>query len=662
MPAKSNKTTGRRFLSSVWAFPLILLSLLIILTAFKVSGSSVGMFHKFLYGPSSQDSSLIYGKPRAIRADEWQGAASLIVAQSKIGFPTHDLTLGGQDVSMSAGIPSKTWPMIFRPHLWSYLVLPVEFAFALSWWLIMYLLIVSCYFFVLRIMQGDKRLAILISLAFGLSPFLMWWYEAASFMTVAYGFMMMILAIRILDNEPIGRIKDRRANSLLYIAALAFVVAAFGLILYPPFQIPVALTVLAFAIGYILQKKYGENTAWQTLAKRSSLALISLVIAAFVGIAFIHYHQATIKTLNATVYPGHRTVTSGGFGRTGVLDGFVMPLLQSDLRGGHFIGNQSEASNFILLLPFLILPAVLLMWRRWRRSRGVDWVYLAINLCGLVFLAHLFIPHGNLIYKLLLLNRVPHQRLMIGLGFLGIIQLVLTIRFIKEEKLAQDKLWKWSGAYSAVCLAILLATGLRIRANYPIFLHSYALIVALAAAFTVIIFFTLANKRILAAICLLVFTLASSFQIIPLYRGLGELTDSRVLSAMQSVSGPHDSWVVVGDDAYNYGEYGILAVRPTLSGMQTYPTLDLWRQTGDPNYNYVTNRESHVVFSDNPELKSPLTLVHNNSFEVKFDCSPFIKQHVRYALSVHPLKDSCVKQVGPTISYPKVTFYMYKVD
>lgn len=660
MHAKRNKI-AKRFIKSIWAFPLVLLFLLIAFTAFKISGSSVGVYHDLLYGTETKDPNLLYGKPRYIRADEWQGGTQLIVSQSKIGYPTHDLTFpGGQDVSLNSGMPTKDWPTIFRPNLWGYLLLPVEFALAFNWWLIMYLLIISCYFFVLRMLPGDRLFAALVGLAFGLSPFFLWWYAAASFMPAAYGFMMLILGMRILNSEPIGPVKNQRINNVLYVLSLAFVISSFGLILYPPFQIPIALVVAAFFAGYVLQKKYMENAAWKILLRRAGLALIGIVIAGAIGILFIQAHQTPINALNNTIYPGHRTITSGGFSALNVFDGFVMPLLQSDLRGAHFIVNQSESSNFILLLPFLIAPAAFLMLRRWRRSRKINWIYLALNACALMFFANLFIPPGNFIYKLLLLNRVPHQRLLIGLGFLGIIQLALTVRFIKEEKIPQNKLWKLAGVYSAICFAVLIATGAHIRANYPIFLHNYILIVALAFAFTSILLFVLVNRKILAATLLLIFTLASSFQIIPLYRGLGELTHGKVFVKMQDISPKNATWIVVGDDAYDYNEFAAVAGRPTLSGIQSYSHLDFWRQAGDPNYNYVTNREAHIVFTDNPDLKMPLRLLHNNSFNVKFECSDFIKNHVQYALSVHRLSEPCVRQIDST-SYPKVTFYMYRV-
>jgi hypothetical protein len=134
-----------------------------------------------------------------------------------------------------------------------------------------------------------------------------------------------------------------------------------------------------------------------------------------------------------------------------------------------------------------------------------------------------------------------------------------------------------------------------------------------------------------------------------------------VVERIEAVPSEKDAWVTVGDDAYLYKNFGSLANRPTISGTQFYADVEFWKQTGDPDYEKITNREAHITFSDNPSLTKPLTLVRNNSFVVTFECSDFIKQHVQFALSTHPLDKACVKQVDK-VEYPKATFYLYKVS
>lgn len=646
---------------SVWSFPAVLLLILILFTALKISGSSVGIYHDSLYGAGTKDSNLIYGKPRAIRADEWLTGTQLLVAQSKNGFPIRDKVFKqGQDLSMVSEIPTKDWPVIFKPHLWAFFVLPVEYAFAFKWWLILYLLIVSCYFFILRVFPGHKLFAALISIAVGLSPFELWWYQAAAFLTIAYGFLILILLMRIYGSEPINRIKSAGVTNAIYIAALAFLFACFGLILYPPFQIAVIVVLLTFAAGYILNKKFNENFSWAAIIRKTGLVLISVLIAAIIGALFVKTHHTPIKALSDTLYPGARTITSGGLNFLKIFDGFMQPQLQSDFHGGHFLGNQSEDSSFILLLPFLLIPSLALIIYEYKKHRRVDWIFLAIQFGCILFLARVFIHFGDFFYKALLLQKVPHERLKVGIGFIGILQLIYLAKKLTVLKINKTRLLGLAAGYTLVCFVSLILIGLYTIKHYPLFINRRLEVLVLALLFSGIIALFLLNRKVLAATLLLIFTLGSSFQILPLYRGLGELTNSKVINKMAADSGKNDTWATVGDDAYIYQNYGLLAGRTSLSGSQIYPNEDLWKQTGDPNYNFVTNREAHIVFTDNPALKKPLTLVHENSFNVKFECSDFIKNNIQYALSIHPLKFACVKQID-TVKYPATTFYIYRI-
>jgi Na+/melibiose symporter-like transporter len=56
---------------SIWLFPIICTIIILLLTAFKISGSSIGVYNTILYGSNHKDSSLVLNKPREIRSDEW---------------------------------------------------------------------------------------------------------------------------------------------------------------------------------------------------------------------------------------------------------------------------------------------------------------------------------------------------------------------------------------------------------------------------------------------------------------------------------------------------------------------------------------------------------------------------------------------------------------
>lgn len=640
-------------------FPLALLIILIVLSALRISGTSIGVYHNVLYGNESRDPDLLYGHPQTIRSDEWLVNTQENIAQSKAGYPKVDPYMGtGRDVSMQADVVSKDWSIIFKPQSWSFVALPLEQAFAFRWWLLMYALMVSCYFFCLRVLGDKKLFAILFAVSVGLSPFALWWYQTSIFMGLAYGFLAIILGIRLLDGEPVRFIKDKRLSTVLQISALGFIGACFGLIFYPPFQIPIAIVIIACLLGHLINKWRHEDIKHSVLMKRVSYLVASGALAGIVGIAFIASHHSTIHKLTSTLYPGHRLVDSGGLNALNVLDGFLMPLLQGQVRGTHFFINQSEAANFILLMPFLLIPGFMLAVREYKKKRQIDWVFLLSLLTGLMFLVRAFVPYGSILYKPLLLDRVPNSRLVIGMGFVGFLIFIYIVKKLSEAKIPQAKLRAPALVYSLACFVVLLGTGSYVISHYPLFIHNWFVVIVLAGCFTTIITALLVNQPLIAVSLLFIFTLMSSFKIVPLYRGLGFGTHNKVAQAMDKVSSPSDTWVTI-DDIY-YENIGYLAGRRSIGGMQIYPDVSLWRQAGGKQYDYVYNREGHAIFSDDPALNKPFRLIQADAYDVRFACTPFIEEHVNYALATHALSLPCVSQVD-TVQYPDVTFYLYKV-
>src|SRR5687768_15837290 len=100
----------RALRKSVWLFPLIATACLLMLTVFKISGSSIGIYHSYLYGDTKSDSNLLYGKPQPIRSDEWLVNTQLTIAQSRDDFNriNENITYG-RDMSLNIDVPYKEW-------------------------------------------------------------------------------------------------------------------------------------------------------------------------------------------------------------------------------------------------------------------------------------------------------------------------------------------------------------------------------------------------------------------------------------------------------------------------------------------------------------------------------------------------------------------------
>lgn len=667
MSVRATQTTLLKWLkSSKWAFPVVLAVFFLVLTSLRINGSSVGVYNNFVNGQSAKDPDLIYGKPRIIRSDEWLFGTQLAVSQAKNNLPRVNPDLGtGRDVSLQAETPSSDWSTVFKPQNWSYFVLPLEYAFAFKWWLLLYVTIVSGYFFNLRLSGNKKLLSAVFSLAFGLSPFLLWWYQSAAFLSIAYGFIILLLAMRLINGDLLPWPRNQRLNRLIQVLLLGYVGSCFGLLLYPPFQIPIALVILFFGFGYILHRKFNLAASWSEILQRIGLILGGLIIAGIVGGAFIKTHPTPIDALSNTIYPGQRNVQGGSLSADYFFDGFLTPLLQSDRRGASFITNQSEDSNFILLLPFLFIPAIGVMIYDWRRKKPFDWILLFLVAGGGFLLLRAFTSIGDSFFKLLLLTKVQNYRLVIGMGLLGAILTIHLLVRISELKISVRKSLVLAAIYGALCFVFLMKLGIGITHNYPLFIHNLYLLAALAAGFSGLVALVVTGRKHLFALGFLVFTLASSFSIIPLYRGLGFVNNSALIQKMDIISRPNDRWATVRgavySDAQMYNSIAIAAGRVSVTGAQIYPDLSFWNKVAGPSYSDIYNREGHAIFIDDPTMTEPFRLFQQNYFFVKFECSDFVRQNIDFVLATYPLNPYDCTKLTDLVNYPNTTFYIYKV-
>ena len=659
--------------TSVYAFPLLIIVVLLLLTALSINGSSTGIYYSLTHG--TEESALIYGHPRPIRSDEWLGTSPLTELQYKTGFPQFNRAIsGGTDVAITPDLPAKNWVTFFRPQNCSFFILPFENAFAFRWWFGLALLTISAYFFILRLLHS-KKLGILFSIAFALSPFLLWWYQSDLFIPMAYSFLMMIIAIRIIGQERIPWLKSARTSNILYILALAYLGVSLVLFLYAPFIISVFLVAVAFALGYLLNERLTKKsiTTRQSL-QRLGLMLAPLLVIAPIILLFASEHKDMIHAIANSAYPGHRITESGQlpFSRLyRFFDGFLMPLLQHPPTG-HFYTNQSEAADFILLLPFLLVPGIALQVYDYWKNKRLDWTFLLIQLLAILFVLRITVPVGNGFYRLLLLDRVPNNRLMAGVGLAGFLQLIYFVKHLQQVKIPKRILLTAATAYSLLIFAWLLVFSKFFFYQYLAFKHNRLVVGSLALLFTAIIFAFLIRKRLWGAVLLLVFTVGSSFYILPLQRGQPFLDSSRIIKEIQKDSGPNDTWAVV--DNFTFTTLPMAAGRPELNGPQLYAHLDLWGQL-DKNgrFKSIYNREAHALFiSDNAEsneflsplfarkMSQDLELVKGNVFKIRFSCSEFVYKNVNFVLTTHKLDMPCANLVDSAV-YPKVTFYIYKI-
>jgi hypothetical protein len=642
----------QRIPRNIWIFPILLCLIVLTLTALRISGTSIGVYSQI---NGETDSSMLAGNPRGVRSDEWLVTSQMTIAQAANDYEKiNDNIAKGQNMAL-LDVPYKDWSTFFKPQNLAFFVLPLEYAFAFKWWFLFLVLILACYFFILEVFSKSISRAALFATFIGLSPMVFWWWTSGTLLTIAYSFIIALLALRLIKAQ---HLKQRVA----YTGLLSYVLVCFALLLYPPFQIPCLIVVATFIVGWVLST-YKGKAQLKPLLRLWPYALMVVVVPALIGLAFYKTNQGIIDDITHTSYPGARVVTSGGTYPLLAVSSFLSPNLEYDNKAASgYLGNQSEASNFMFIAPYLFLPSLYLIIRAWRRHDATPWGLLLINLLILVFLVRMYIdiPILEPLYRPLLLDKVPNVRLLIGLGLAGALQLLLLIKTMETSTLKKTELL-WLSVFGGLSsfIAMLLIGNYTID-HFPVFIASFGKVVIFSACISLAIFLILRRFFIAGLIILASFSFFSVYRIHPLYQGLAPVSTSKTISTLRSYP-DKGSWVVLEDRLLI--NFPMMADKDSLSGIQFAPQLDLWKQL-DPTgqYKEVYNRYAHVLFVDDKKMDTPLTLKHADLFVVKFDpCTTFIQKNVTYALSPKLLTDTSCAKLDKTITLPAKQLYIYKV-
>lgn len=649
----------KSFSTSIWFFPTVALLPLIILTAAGINGSSMGAYYPALFG-DGKDPSLILNEPRGIRSDEWLVNSQMTIAQERNGFNRINENIGnGEDMSILIDAPYKDWSIIFKPHNLAFFLIPFDNAFAFRWWVMAYLLTISAYFFILSLLPGKRLLASLLAISILFTPFIQWWYLYGTLGSIYYCLFAAVIFKKILDGK-------NKKYDLLWAVLLAYIGTCFALVLYPPFQIPSAIVTFAFLAGLVIHKyKSGKGIVLQKFV----LIGLSVFIAAALVATYAYGRSEVISTVQQTAYPGKRVVESGGFDKRHLLVNHLGYQFQDDSISGQYsvplsgLNNQSETSNFILLMPFLVIPSLVVLYIAYKRQGKLNYQLLSTIVVFALFLAWLYIPGLSIIGKLTLLELVPQERIIIGIGLLTFINTVLFIKVYSE--LEDFKVRKFSAAFYSVLVGlILLLISLSIVRDYPNFLGLKRAIL-FSLPLPVIVYLILRKRFIFASVILLFFGIFMTYKIHPFYRGTGILRNSSITKAIEKTPDDGKLWAV---EYSPYENISIMSGRKSLSGVYVYPQLDIWDDASETDSEKTYNRYAHISFDFDrqPDINLPteLKLVSEDNIKVKTEpCGKFLlSKNVGYLLAAAelPASDTCAELID-NVYYPAQVLYIYKL-
>ncbi|UQX87021.1 hypothetical protein M6D93_11960 [Jatrophihabitans telluris] len=638
-----------------WAlYPLATGLVYVLLVGLGWSGTSSGVLHSALTG-GARDTRSLAGTARSVRSDEWLVATPYAISQSQHGFARVNPDLGtGQDISLPFNLPYWDWTVLFRPETVPALVLPLGHGFAGWWWAWAWILAVGAYAFSLALLPGRYVFAAGVSLALLFSPFVQWWYEPSTLLSLGWACWAGAAAIAV------SRARSKRA-AVWAGTALAYAVTAMAMSAYVPFVLPCLLVVIAVALGSVFSPSPSDTAIgarpWRLrLAVMAGAAAASILFLA----AFVLTRTAAIRGITGTVYPGARRVPTGQINLatwlSGPFDWAYLPRATS-LRG--WAANASEGSSFVLMGLFL-LPVAAWQIVRGVRARRLNAMLVATTGVLVLFILVAAVPHLSWIAQVTGLSLVPTERLTIGLGLASTVLAVAVVAdWVSTTAHSHRGRTACAGAVGLLALVATLVTGIHLRHVAPHALRSGTALLATAIVVSAIAVLLLV--RATAAVLLwATMCCVLGAPVNPLYQGLynvGQTPLGRTVAAVDR--GRPGNWVSVGD-IYSTAilpESGV----SHLSGVYGYPSAAVW-QWFDPKrvHRQAWDRYAYVLFrlgadGSHITIGSPQADVVISTISA---CDPVVQAHVTYVLAGGPLTSACLR-LKATAQEGRRTYYIY---
>ena len=558
-------------LNKIRSFWIATIALFVLSVGFGLHGYSLSAWWPELGEPIGK--SLVRGHAQGIRSDDWQinipSALSQISQPEALsannpvyGYPSTRVLMHPN------GVPVAHWSVFFRPQTWGYFVGP-DFGISWQWNFQVMGLFVAVFWLAHLLSQQNFGVSLFSAAAIVASPFFQFWSFNSAFVALSGCFALVSL-------HSLIHATSRRQRALLG-ACLSYGLIAFGLVLYPPYQI--ALSYLGVFVGFAwLAAERKSPSIGQTIG---SLAACAFVVALSLA-AFLRENANEIALQMNTAYPGHRTVLGG----TDSLSALFGSLFFLDARRSWIShSNICEMAKFYFLFPWLTL-FVILAWKRLGQDRAV--AVALIMYCALATAWHV-VSLPTLAAQISGLSLVPPVRAVIGIGIANILLVAWFLGNVDVRQHMPDLIKSW-----LVWVLFVFGIGYTAHQAAPEIRPLEWLATGTVAALVPL---GLSLKPQFSMAALSVVIAGSTLWFNPIERNSAQALRkteviSRVLEAQKQMPG---RWITLGSSALPnlLRAFGV----PIIDGVQIYPHFDLWKVLDPSNrFTQQVNRYAHLSF------------------------------------------------------------------
>lgn len=616
----------------------------------RVHGSSVAIYDDIVGDPTTRDG-VLHGTPRHIRSDEWLVRTPWVLRQMENGFDRYVAGgVGRHDVGLIGDLPVLSWEILLRPHHLPYFLFPPEIALAMEWWVLHAIQFVGVYL-LLYVLTRRIHISALCAALVTLSPATQWWSVSFTYLTIGYACIAGSFAVLSLRNQI-------RKRQIAYGSIAAVSLGAFVATLYPPWQIPVGLIVLATCLAAAARDcSFARRSDWIRLG----ITLATIIgIAGVLSLAFLLQHRGAVEAINSTVYPGARDAERGGTASAtqllgGAFDSFASRPENATANGT----NTSENASGLFLLAPVGLAAIGLF--NSVRVRRAHFPLLALLAVGALLTAWMLLPLSTGVGSFFLLNRVPSKRLLLPMILLGALAFGVLLSLITEERRRLNTL--------SVALAVAIFAGAQFWAAGAYTVDGQTISTVGAAVLVLVVSggvgAALMGRTRLGLGALVALTAWQATMINPLQIGIPELLDGDLrqeIDAIDSTLPEGAGWISFINSSLVRGTLTASGVN-TLSAISPYPDAEAF-EILDPSGTYIDiwNRYASVFFAPAEAGADPsMTLVQADAIVVIVDpCDPRLDDlNVNVIISGQPLDHECL-HLASTVVNEEATLSLYR--
>ena len=614
-----------------WRY-LIALCAMIIGVVFQLHGSSINCYN-LMFENSEQynNDSIVLGDSRGIRSDEWLVNVPNQMSQQYNGFEKNSnmMSLGGQDMTL-AGAPVLDITILARPFLWGYVLLGNEYGLSWFWCSKLILLLLVSFEFCMIITQKNKRVSLIGVLLLSFAPAMQWWGMIDAYI---WGMALVVLGYRLFVS--------RRAIKNICMVLAPFAAIAFFLVLYPTFQWPTVLVMVALLVGLLIRDKK------QIVFNKKDILRIGFIVLVTIGILI--YILLTswdgIKAMSSTSYPGAVVATGGDKSIKDLftdLTSFVLPYKDIPYL------NNSEVSTFIQFSPiFLMLYPMI--YRKMKRDRNMLIGNILVT-CIVIMGIFMLIGFPELLAKLTLFSMITRTK--ITYGFIATIFTIWGIDMVWRKKILSAKV------ILAVLMIWVFLYSCFIGPEELSYLRWWQYLVIIAG-FTIIGFLLLKGYRRFSSLYIFALMAVCGMTVNPIARGANALFEHPLERKIAEIASEDESyWLAVND-----GRLASIAVAngaKTLNMVNLYPDFKKWELIDvDEEDKDIYNRYAHinvVLTARDTEIDLGAS---RDVIDAKLSCTDVSKWQVEYLLSSGQLIE-CQAGFDEIYADSEGDYYIYK--